>query len=70
MSTEIPTPRSDALFDQFGPTFDAAPMAYFSLCRELERDLKTVLDALARDNVELGPFSTEAVAAARKVVGP
>ncbi len=42
------TPRTDALFDQFGPVTDPAAMAYNSLARELERELNAARDLLAR----------------------
>lgn len=48
MSTDqIPTPRTDALWEQF-PTSRhiAACMAYFSLCRELERENAKFREAL------------------------
>lgn len=32
------TPRTDAIYDQLGPVAHPAIMAYYSLCRELERE--------------------------------
>lgn len=32
------TPRTDNIYDQFGPVLHPAVMAYNSLCRELERE--------------------------------
>jgi hypothetical protein len=44
MSTD--TPRTDAVFKQFGPVPHPAAMAYNSLCRELERELAEACSAL------------------------
>lgn len=42
------TPRTDALFAQFGPVLHPAVMAYNSLSRELEREHAKVHAALAK----------------------
>lgn len=47
------TPKTDKIFEQFGPQFSPAPMAYFSLCRELERENAKLRKELAAERQEL-----------------
>lgn len=47
------TPRTDEVFDAFGATPHPSAMAYFSLCRELEREnaqLRSLLGAALEDS--------------------
>lgn len=58
------TPRTDAVFHQFGPVAHPAAIAYFSLCRELEREtneLKRLREENEVLNMQLAAVMTASV---------